>query len=230
MIVSVPLTGFAIGVAAEADHEVLVTALCDAGAEVFAVSMAGPGRAAADRLLDLITGRRLDALVLTGGIAGQRLTNRAARRGLAAEVRAALSHEVAIACMEPPAQDVRAIGLDVPVSAPHTDALIHALGAYLCDRAPQLTVSGRKLAVRGRSVLVDGELMEMPPAAVALLRVLIRQPGHVVSRAELLRALPGGRHKPHAVDSAISRLRATIGDPRLVQTVVKRGYRLCADD
>jgi uroporphyrinogen-III synthase len=220
-----PLTGFAIGVAADIEHEVLVTALCDAGAEVFAVSVAGPGRAASDRLLDLITGRRLDALVLAGGTAAQRLTNRAARRGLAAELRAALSAEVAVACIEP-----LTVGLDVAVSAPHTEGLIKDLGRYLGARAPQLTVSGRRLAVRGRSVLVDGQLREMPPAAVALLRVLIRQPGHVVSRAELLRALPGGRHKPHAVDSAISRLRATIGDPSFVQTVVKRGYRLCADE
>jgi uroporphyrinogen-III synthase len=222
---SVSLTGFAIGVAADADHEVLVTALCDAGAEVFAVSVAGPGRAASDRLLDLITGRRLDALVFAGRTAAQRLTNRAARRGLAAELVAALSGEVAVASIEP-----LDAGLDVVVSAPHTDALIRDLGAYLGERAPQLTVSGRRLAVRGRSVLVDGQLREMPPAAVALLRVLIRRPGHVVSRAELLRALPGGRHKPHAVDSAISRLRATIGDPSFVQTVVKRGYRLCADE
>lgn len=222
---SVPLTGFAIGVAADVEHEVLVSALCDAGAEVFAVSVGGPGRAACDRLLDLVTGRRLDALVLVGATAAQRLTNRAARRGQAAELRAALSAEVAVAGIEP-----LTVPLDVAVSAPHTDALIRDLGAYLGARAPQLTVSGRRLAVRGRSVLVDGQLREMPPAAVALLRVLIRQPGHVVSRAELLRALPGGRHKPHAVDSAISRLRATIGDPSFVQTVVKRGYRLCADE
>ncbi|WP_163506657.1 winged helix-turn-helix domain-containing protein [Fodinicola acaciae] len=218
---SVPLTGFAIGVAAEVDHEVLVTALCDAGAEVFAASAGGSSR---DRLLDLITGRRLDALVLTGAAAAQRLTNSAARRGLAAELHAALSAEVVVACIEPVA------GLEVAVSAPHTDALIKELGDFLAVRTPQLTVAGRRLAIRGRLVLVDGEPREMPPAAVALLRVLVRQPGHVVSRAELLRALPGGRHKPHAVDSAISRLRATIGDPRLVQTVVKRGYRLCADD
>ncbi|WP_279579439.1 hypothetical protein, partial [Fodinicola feengrottensis] len=76
-------------------------------------------------------------------------------RGLAAELHAALSPEVVVACLEPLAEDVRAIGWDVPVSAPHLDSLIRTLGAYLCSRAPQLAVSGRTLAVRGRAVLVD---------------------------------------------------------------------------
>ena len=51
-------------------------------------------------------------------------------------------------------------------------------------------------------------------------------PGHVVSRPELLAALPSGQaSSEHAVEMAVARLRAAIGT-RLVQTVVKRGYRL----
>jgi uroporphyrinogen-III synthase len=47
----------------------------------------------------------------------------------------------------------------------------------------------------------------------------------VVSRAEQLRALPGGGDE-HAVETAIARLRSALGESGVVQTVVKRGYRL----
>lgn len=64
---------------------------------------------------------------------------------------------------------------------------------------------------------------------MALLRALARRPGWVVPRAELLRALPGSGDDEHAVETAMARLRAALGVPRLVATVVKRGYRLAVD-
>jgi uroporphyrinogen-III synthase len=48
----------------------------------------------------------------------------------------------------------------------------------------------------------------------------------VVSRADLLAELPGGGADEHAVEAAVARLRACLGAPATVQTVVKRGYRL----
>ncbi len=64
---------------------------------------------------------------------------------------------------------------------------------------------------------------------MALLRALARRPGWVVSRAELLRTLPGAGRDEHAVETAMARLRAALGAPNLIQTVVKRGYRLSLD-
>ncbi|MFP8964365.1 winged helix-turn-helix domain-containing protein, partial [Streptomyces nanhaiensis] len=61
------------------------------------------------------------------------------------------------------------------------------------------------------------------------LRALARRPGWVVSRAELLRALPGAGRDEHAVETAVARLRSALGGPRMIQTVVKRGYRLAFD-
>jgi uroporphyrinogen-III synthase len=63
---------------------------------------------------------------------------------------------------------------------------------------------------------------------MALLKALARHPGRVVSRADLLRAAGGGTDE-HAVEMAVTRLRAALGDPRCIQTVVKRGYRLAYD-
>jgi uroporphyrinogen-III synthase len=61
---------------------------------------------------------------------------------------------------------------------------------------------------------------------MALLRRLIARPGQVVSRRDLLSLTPGEGGDEHAVEVAIGRLRAALGDPRIVLTVVKRGYRL----
>jgi uroporphyrinogen-III synthase len=46
---------------------------------------------------------------------------------------------------------------------------------------------------------------------------------------ELLVALPGNSDDTHAVEAAVGRLRALLGEPRLVQTVMKRGYRLAVE-
>lgn len=68
--------------------------------------------------------------------------------------------------------------------------------------------------------------MRLSPAPAAVLQALLVNPGHVVSRRELLAALPSGTAgSEHAVEMAVARLRAAVGT-RLVQTVVKRGYRL----
>jgi uroporphyrinogen-III synthase len=69
---------------------------------------------------------------------------------------------------------------------------------------------------------------------MAVLRALADAPGHVQSRRTLLGVLRrhSGRTEPvdeHAVETAIGRLRAALGEPGLVLTVVKRGYRLAVE-
>jgi uroporphyrinogen-III synthase len=78
-------------------------------------------------------------------------------------------------------------------------------------------------------VVVDGAVRQLAHAPMALMRALARQPGRVVSREALLSALPGGGDDTHAVETAIARLRAGLGTPKAIQTVVKRGYRLALD-
>ena len=54
---------------------------------------------------------------------------------------------------------------------------------------------------------------------------LAARPGAVVSRALLAGALPRGA-EGHAIDMAVARLRSSLGAADLVETVIKRGYRL----
>jgi DNA-binding winged helix-turn-helix (wHTH) protein len=69
---------------------------------------------------------------------------------------------------------------------------------------------------------------------LTILRLLLRQPGELVSRMSLIEALwPGGVvDYETALNSAVRRLRLALGDnadhPRYVQTIPKRGYRFVA--
>jgi uroporphyrinogen-III synthase len=107
-------------------------------------------------------------------------------------------------------------------------ALVHALTSALHHKAVRVRSAGHDLEVRGDAAVIDGRFCPIPPAPMALLRKLAEQPGRVLSRAELQRALPGGGDE-RAAEMAISRLRTALGDSRCIANVVKRGYRLRAD-
>ena len=51
----------------------------------------------------------------------------------------------------------------------------------------------------------------------------------MVSKDQLIAALPRG-NDGHAVDVAVARLRTALGPSRLIETVIKRGYRLRVDE
>ncbi|WP_371497319.1 uroporphyrinogen-III synthase [Kitasatospora sp. NBC_00374] len=184
-----------------------------------------------DRLLDACCSGSLDAVTFTSAPAAISLLNRAAERGRTEELLHALRRDVLPVCVGP----VTAAPLeeqDVPTVWPERmrlGAMVQTLTAELPRRARRLAVVGHHLELRGQAALVDGELRPVPPAGMALLRALARRPGWVVPRAELLRALPGSGGDEHAVESAMARLRTALGTPRLIATVVKRGYRLAVD-
>ncbi|GGZ21985.1 uroporphyrinogen-III synthase [Streptomyces poonensis] len=184
-----------------------------------------------DRLLDATVARSLDAVTFTSAPAAASLMSRAEDRGLLPELLAALHHDVLPACVGPvTALPLQARGVDtVQPERFRLGPLVQLLCQELPGRARTLPVAGRRMEIRGHAVLVDGALRPVPPAGMSLLRALCRQPGWVVSRAELLRALPGAGRDEHAVETAMARLRTALGTPKLIQTVVKRGYRLALD-
>ncbi|MEU6080541.1 uroporphyrinogen-III synthase [Streptomyces sp. NPDC047108] len=212
-----------------------VEALREGGGEVVGVPvyrwMPPEDIAPVDRLLDATVARSLDAVTFTSAPAAASLLERAKERGLLDEVLDALRHDVLPACVGP----VTAMPLeahDIATAQPERfrlGPLVQLLCVELPGRVRPLPVAGRRLEIRGHAVLVDGELRAVPPAGMALLRSLARRPGWVVSRAELLRALPGAGSDEHAVETAMARLRTALGAPKLIQTVVKRGYRLALD-
>ncbi|KRV47913.1 bifunctional uroporphyrinogen-III synthetase/response regulator domain protein [Wenjunlia vitaminophila] len=184
-----------------------------------------------DRLLDAVVGCGVDAVTFTSAPAAVSLLDRAAQRGMREEVLEAFRHRVLPACVGP----VTATVLEsrgVPTVQPERyrlGPLAQLVVSELPARVRPLPVAGHRLEIRGHAVLVDGELRQVAPAGMGLLRALAARPGSVVPRAELLRVLPGAGTDEHAVETAMARLRGALGRPRLIQTVVKRGYRLALD-
>ncbi|MFF9507899.1 uroporphyrinogen-III synthase [Streptomyces sp. NPDC014724] len=184
-----------------------------------------------DRMLDITLARGLDALTFTSAPAAASLLGRAEKRGLLPELLGALRDDVLVACVGPvTAVPLRARGIGTVQPerfrlAPLVQLLCHELPA----RVSALPVAGHQVEIRGHAVIVDGEPRPVPPAGMALLHALARRPGWVVARADLLRALPGSGTDEHSVETAMARLRLALGEPRLIQTVVKRGYRLALD-
>ncbi|MFJ6634212.1 uroporphyrinogen-III synthase [Streptomyces sp. NPDC091376] len=212
-----------------------VEALRAGGAEVVVVPvyrwMAPEDLGPLDRLLDATVARSLDAVTFTSAPAAASLFSRAETRGLLPELLDALGHDVLPACVGPvTAVPLQSRGLDtVQPERFRLGPLVQLLCVELPSRARTLPVAGRRVEIRGHAVLVDGDVRPVPPAGMSLLNTLARRPGWVVSRADLLRALPGAGRDEHAVETAMARLRTALGAPNLIQTVVKRGYRLALD-
>ncbi|MEU3932905.1 uroporphyrinogen-III synthase [Streptomyces sp. NPDC029044] len=212
-----------------------VEALREGGAEVVGVPvyrwMPPEDITPVDRLLDATVGRALDAVTFTSAPAAASLLSRAEERGLLDEVLAALGHDVLPACVGPvTALPLQSRGIDtIQPERFRLGPLVQLLCQELPARARSLPVAGHRVEIRGHAVLVDGHLKPVPPAGMSLLRALSRRPGWVVARADLLRALPGSGRDEHAVETAMARLRTALGTPKLIQTVVKRGYRLALD-
>jgi len=74
--------------------------------------------------------------------------------------------------------------------------------------------------------LLDGHVLPVSPTGLEVLRLLVGAEGDVVTRGQVLDVLPGDSRDPHAAEVAVARLREAAGCRSLIQTVVKRGYRL----
>jgi uroporphyrinogen-III synthase len=184
---------------------------------------------------DVVPVHRLVASVIAGGVDAVTFTSAPAAASLLAvaeedgkleELVAAFNGRVLAVAVGP----VTAGPLDaagIPSSQPERarlGALAREVVARLPERDPVLELGPHTLQVRGYAVVLDGRVVELAPGPMAVLRELARRPGHVVPRADLIASLPGGGDG-HAVEMAVTRLRAALGAP-VVETVVKRGYRL----
>jgi DNA-binding response OmpR family regulator len=83
-----------------------------------------------------------------------------------------------------------------------------------------------------REVTVRGAGVDLTPTEWGILAALATVPGRVYSRFELINRIRGNEFQgqPRTVDSHVKNLRGKVeedpGSPRIVQTVLGRGYRL----
>jgi len=212
----------------------VVAALERQGAEVTVVTvyrcLPAVDQAPVFRLVDLVADRDLDAVVFTAAAAVTVLMDVAAAAGRKQEVLEAFRGHVIAACVGPVTAE--AFGhWGVPVIQP-ARARLGALAREIVEQLParrhglRIDVGGRRLVLSGDEVALDGVAVRLTPATYAVLNALAREPGRIVSRGDLLSALPSGHaSSEHAVEAAVARLRVAVGAD-LVRTVVKRGYRL----
>ena len=90
-----------------------------------------------------------------------------------------------------------------------------------------LVAGGLELDLRERAVTVDGRRQELPRREFALLAYLMRHPGQVLSRQQILSAVWGFHFDPgsNVVDVYVRYLRDKVGADR-IETVRGVGYRL----
>src|SRR5882757_4660259 len=208
-----------------------------AGAEVVPIRVyrwhSAPHGGDFDQLVAGIADEKFDAVAFTSAPAVASVLLRAKEMGIEDKVLSAFRTGVHAMCVGPVTARPL-VRLGVPTSAPERMRL-GALARHITDELPLLQsrtmrVAGHLLEIRGTCVMVDGVVKALSPAGMATVRALAQRPGAVVSRTDLLGALPGSGTDTHAVETAVLRLRTALGDKNIVSTVVKRGYRLTVDE
>jgi uroporphyrinogen-III synthase len=185
-----------------------------------------------DQLVTGIARRQFDAVSFTSAPGAAAVLERSRDLDIEDQLLEALRTDVHAMCVGPVTSQPL-IRKGVPTSSPERMRL-GALARHITEQLPLLgshtvKAAGHVVDIRGTCVLVNGSIRLLSPSGMAILRALARRPGDVVARNALLRALPGNGNDPHAVDTAVLRLRAALGDKNIVATVVKRGYRLAVD-
>ena len=186
-----------------------------------------PDPAAVQRAVEAVCARTVDAVVFTSAPGCSAFLDAARAAGREDEVLRALRTRVAPAAVGPvTAEPLLAAGLDPVVPDRfRLGALVRAVADHLSTtRVLRADTPCGALELRGQVAWLGGRRLQLSPVPFAVLRALLEQPGQVVPRQDLLAALSGAGDE-HAVEVAVGRLRAAVG-AGVVQTVVKRGYRL----
>jgi uroporphyrinogen-III synthase len=238
-LIAQPMAGRRVVAQIETDaHRELCDALRAAGAVVVEVPThrfgPPPHADVIRRLNDLVIRRHVDALALAGPAVTRNILDQASVDHTTDEVLNALLDDVVALCLGPlTAAPLVSRGVPVVKAAEPVPRSLAALAlTELPRRVMEVEVAGRVVQIRGQAVVVDGQLVPVQPGPLAVLKALATRPGRVLSAAEIRAVLPySSTVDDHAIEMAVSRLRGTLGHTELagldlVQTVMKRGYRL----
>jgi len=114
---------------------------------------------------------------------------------------------------------------DFPVLVARIGALLRRAQPAL---PPVLRHGNLTLILAQRRASRGGRPLDLAPKEFGVLELLLVADGRIVSAEELLERVWDANADPftHAVKITISRLRAKLGDPPLIETVAKAGYRI----
>jgi uroporphyrinogen-III synthase len=213
----------------------LIEALTEANAEVTVVPVYrwvlpdDPAPA-----LDLIRAaceRRLSAITFTTAPAVRNLFTIAALNGFDEELRDAFNDTVAAACIGPVcASSARQLGVTRPLepAVGRLGLMVRVLVEHLSEYRDVLCVAGSEVIRQGSSVVVDGDVVDLPPRELAVFSLLAERPGFVVPKSVLLKKVWGSSAAdPHLLQASITRLRRRLGKVgSAIRPVQGRGYQL----
>ncbi len=213
-------------------------ALAAAGARVISLVVYrwGPpaDQGAVARGVHLVADVEVDAVVFTSAPGASAFIETARREGRLFDVISAChgSEGVLAATVGPvTAAPLRAVGIQPLVPDRwRMGSLVRELVARLgVDRRTELPTAFGTILVQRRRACLDGRQLALTPTTLATLRLLTDARGGVVTRQEIVAALPGPGATLHAAEVAVGRLRDALGHRELIETVVKRGYRVRVD-
>lgn len=123
------------------------------------------------------------------------------------------------------ADDYLAKPFDFPVLVARIGALARRSQPAI---PPLLEADGLVVDTARRRASRNGQLLDLTAKEFAVLELLLMSKGRVVSAEELLERAWDEAADPftHAVKITVSRLRAKLGDPPVIETVVRAGYRI----
>ncbi|TQJ40288.1 uroporphyrinogen-III synthase [Arthrobacter sp. SLBN-112] len=180
------------------------------------------------RLIEAACSGNLDVLTFTSAPAVDAMWSTAHEMGLYKQLVESLKLNVTTAVVGPvTAQPLLDAGLNPLIPERfRMGALIRLVCEHLAlNHVRRLDTRSGNIELRGRSLRIDGQAVELAPAPLLLLRALLGAGGAVLSR-ESLSDLLELRGSVHALDMTVSRLRSSLPDGKLIETVVKRGYRI----
>ncbi|GAA0996769.1 uroporphyrinogen-III synthase [Subtercola frigoramans] len=180
------------------------------------------------RLIDAICTSSIDAVTFTSAPAVEALFTTADAAGRLDELQAAFRESVVAAAVGPvtAAPLVEAGILPIVPDRFRMGALIRLLCEHLEEtQITRIDTDFGEVELRGRITTLGGVKASLTPVSLALFRTLLEANGATVSRSALAQAAPESLDD-HGVDVALSRLRQSLPDARVIATVIKRGYRI----
>ena len=100
-------------------------------------------------------------------------------------------------------------------------------------RSNILETSGIRVDLENRTVLVDGELVQMPPKVYALLVYFLENRNRILTREQIMDNVWGDEvfRYDRVVDTTIKKLRHLLGERAgCIKTIIKVGYKLEEED
>lgn len=188
--------------------------------------------APAERIVAAVADRSVDAVTFTSAPSVANFCVIAERMGLGDAVVASVAGgAVAVVCVGPvTAERAKSVGFHPAIEPANArlGAMVQALAAAFSDRAVAVDLDGTPVLMQGRLVSVGGgEPVRLTDREQAVLGMLARRPGAVVSKQTLLEEVWAGESDDHVVEVTVGRLRRRLGDAGgSIETVVRRGYRL----